>query len=55
MNLLRGNKRSGAESMFSSNFPMNAIEARERFRLVERHLDAWRPQSETVNDPGQRA
>ena len=55
VNLLRGNKRSGAESMLSSNFPMNAIEARERFRLVERHLDARHPQGETVNDPGQRA
>jgi hypothetical protein len=41
--------------MLSSNFSMNDIQARERFRLVVRHLNARHPQGETVNDLGQRA
>jgi hypothetical protein len=55
VNLLRGNKRSGAERMLSANFSMNDIQARERFRLVVRHLNARHAQGETVNDLGQRA
>ena len=54
VNLLRGNERRGAESMLLSNFPMNAVQARECFRLVERHLDARHTQGEAVNYPGQR-
>lgn len=54
MNLLRRNERRGAEAILSSNFPMNAVQTRERFRLVERHLDARHTQRETVRDLGQR-
>ena len=55
VHLLRGNERRAAESMFASDFPMNAVQSGQRFHLIMRHLDAGDAQSETVNEAGQRA
>ena len=52
--LLRGHERRAAESMFPSNFPMNAVQPRERFHFIVRHLELGDTQCETVNDVVQR-
>src|ERR1043166_4686624 len=54
MHLLSGNERRAAEPVFSPNFTMNAIQARQRFHFVVRHLQAGNTQSEAVNDIGPR-
>ena len=55
VHLLRGNERRLAESISFPNFPMNAVQASERLRLVVRHLDAGDTQGETVSQIGPRA
>ena len=52
MNLLRSHKRHLAETMTISNFPMNAVQPRERFRLVVRHFETGHPQGEAVPQNG---
>lgn len=54
VHLLRGKERCGAESMLRSDFPMNTVQTRERFRFVVRHLDTGDTQGEAMNDLGQR-
>jgi hypothetical protein len=54
VHLLRGYERRVAEPVFSSNFPMDAVQSSQRFHFVVRHLDAGNTQSETVNDTWQR-
>src|SRR3982075_3444888 len=39
MDLLRGDKRHRIEAVLASDFSMNAIEPRQRFRFIVRHLD----------------
>ena len=50
MNLPGRNERHAGQTMFVTDFPMDLIETRERFRLVVRHLDAGHAQGEPVND-----
>lgn len=52
VHLLRRNERRGTESMLPSNFQMNAVQSRKRFRFIMRHLNARDTQSETMNDLG---
>lgn len=55
VHLLRGHERRVTEPVFSSDFPMNAVQARERLHFVVRHFDAGNTLDETVNDVGQHA
>jgi hypothetical protein len=55
MHLLRGNERRATQSMFSSDFAVNAVQPSERFHFIVRHLDVRDTQRETVNDILQRA
>ena len=50
MHLLRGNEGRAAKPVCRSDFPMNAVQPRERFHFIVRHLDAGDAQGETVND-----
>ena len=50
VHLLSRQERCAAKSIFLPDFSMDAIERRERFRFVARHLDAGHTQRETVND-----
>ena len=50
MHLPRGHERRGRESMPAADFPMNTIEAGERFCFVMRHADARNPQGESVRN-----
>ena len=54
VHLLRGYEWRLAEPVFSSNFPMDAVQSSQRFHFVVRHLDAGNTQRETVNDAGER-
>ena len=40
--------------MFVANLSMNAVQSRERFGFVMRHLEAGNAQGETVDDARQR-
>ena len=55
VNLLCGSKRHGGEPMPAEDLPMNAIQPRERFRLVVGHLDPGHAQGETMSDLRQSA
>lgn len=55
MHLLRGNERCAAESVCASDFPMNAVQPRERLHFIMRHFDAGNTQGETMHQIGQRA
>jgi hypothetical protein len=50
VDLLRGDERHVSETTLAANFPVNAVQARERFRLVVGHLEAGHPQGESVRD-----
>jgi hypothetical protein len=54
VDLLRGNERRGAKPMLRSDFPMNAVQSGERFRLLVRHLEAGDAQREAMHHAGQR-
>jgi hypothetical protein len=48
VNLLRRHKRHRGETVFASDFPMNAVQPRERFRLVVGHFEAGHTQSKAM-------
>ena len=55
VHLLRCDERRVAESIFLSDFTMNAVQPSKRFQFIVRHLDTRDAQGESVNDVGQRA
>lgn len=55
MHLLRGYERRGVQSFPASNFSVNTIQPRQRFRFVLRHFETGHSQGETVRDLWQRA
>ena len=55
VHLLRGEERSSAEPVGFSDFPMNAVQARERLHFVMGHFNAGDAQGETMHQIRQRA
>jgi hypothetical protein len=55
VNLLRRDERHHSEAMRITDLAVQAIQPRQCFRLVVRHLDAGHAQRETVNDARQRS
>jgi hypothetical protein len=50
VDLLRGDEWHISETTLAANFPVDAVQARERFRLVVRHLEVRHAQGESVHD-----
>ena len=55
VNLLGGNEGRAIESMFPPDFAMDAVQPRQRFHLVVRHLEARSTQGEAVDNARLRA
>ena len=52
VDLLRRHEGHPADPMTASDFPVNAVQPRERFRLVVRHLEAGHAQGKAVRQIG---
>ena len=55
VDLLRGDEWHISKTTLAANFSVDTVQARERFRLVVRHLEARHAQGESVHDTRQRA
>jgi hypothetical protein len=55
VDLLRCDEWHIGKTAFAADLPVDAVQSRERFRLIVRHLKAGHAQGESVDDAGQCA